>query len=116
MDDDERQQIALWRLAVLGPLMSARLNHGDIRAYLADAAGRLHRLPDGRETTLSARTIEAWHYAYQRGGFAALRPKDRSDQGQSRVIRSELADMLLRAKAEKPRRSIRRLIKMMVRA
>jgi putative transposase len=115
--DDERQlQIALWRLAVLGPLMSARLNHGDIRAYLVEASERMHRLPDGRETTLSARTIEAWHYAYQRGGFAALRPKDRSDQGQSRAIRPELADLLIRAKAEKPRRSIRRLIKMMVRA
>jgi putative transposase len=96
--------------------MSARLNHGDIRAYLVEASERMHRLPDGRETTLSARTIEAWHYAYQRGGFAALRPKDRSDQGQSRAIRPELADLLIRAKAEKPRRSIRRLIKMMVRA
>lgn len=116
MDNEKQLELALWRLAVLGPLMSARLNHGDIRAYLAQASERLHRLPDGRETTLSARTIEAWHYAYQRGGFSALRPKERSDQGQSRVIRTELADLLLRAKAEKPRRSIRRLIKMMVRA
>lgn len=116
MDDEKQLQVALFRLAVLGPLMSARLNHGDIQAYLAEASERLHRLPDGRERTLSARTIEAWHYAYQRGGFAALKPKGRSDQGQSRVIRPELADLLIRAKAEKPRRSIRRLIKMMLRA
>jgi transposase InsO family protein len=116
VDEEKQRQIALWRLAVLGPLMSSRLEHGDIRAHLTQAANRTHRLPDGRETILSARTIEAWHYAYQRGGFAALMPQDRSDQGQSRAVRKELADLLLRAKAEKPRRSIRRLIKMMVRA
>ena len=116
VDEEKQRKLALWRLAVLGPLMSARLEHGDIRVYLTEAAHRTHRLPDGRETLLSARTIEAWHYAYQRGGFAALLPKDRCDQGQSRAVSKELANLLLRAKAEKPRRSIRRLIKMMVRA
>lgn len=116
VEDEKQVEVALWRLAVLGPLMSARLNHGDIRAYLAEASERVHRLPDGRETRLSRRTIEAWHYAYQRGGFEALKPKERSDQGQSRVIRAELAELLLRAKAERPRRSIRPLIKMMERA
>lgn len=43
-------------------------------------------------------------------------PRDRSDKGKSRAVRPELAALLVRAKAEKPRRSIRRLIKLMVRA
>jgi putative transposase len=43
-------------------------------------------------------------------------PKDRSDKGKTRAVRPEVVDVLLRAKAEKPRRSIRRLIKMLVRA
>lgn len=116
MDDDERQRIALWRLAVLGPLMSARLEHGDVTAYLRQAAERLHRMPDGLEIRLSESTIEAWHYAYQGSGLAALMPKQRSDKGTTRAIRPEVAELLLRAKAEKPRRSIRRLIKMLVRA
>lgn len=101
---------------MLGPLMSARLEHGDVRAYLLEAASRTHRMPDGGEVQLSPRTIEDWLYAYRAGGFDALLPKDRKDKGQTRVVRPELADVLLRAKAEKPRRSIRRLIKMMVRA
>ena len=45
-----------------------------------------------------------------------MKPKDRSDKGTTRAIRVEVADLPLRAKAERPRRSIRRLIKMMVRA
>jgi transposase InsO family protein len=116
MDDDERQRLALWRLAVLGPLMSARLKHGDVSAYVRQAAERLHRMPDGLEIRLSESTIETWHYAYQHHGLTALMPKDRSDKGETRAIRPVVADLLLRAKAEKPRRSIRRLIKMMVRA
>ena len=32
MDDDDKRAIALWRLGVLGPLMSARLEHGLVRA------------------------------------------------------------------------------------
>lgn len=116
MDDDERHAIALWRLGVLGPLMSARLEHGDVAAHIRAAAERRHRMPSGREVSLSASTIEDWHYAYQHGGLAALKPKDRSDKGTTRAIRVEVADLLLRAKAERPRRSIRRLIKMMVRA
>jgi putative transposase len=116
VDDEVRQQIALWRLGVLGPLMSARLEHGDVRAYLREAAERLHRMPDGRERKLSERTIETWHYWYQHEGLGGLMPKDRSDKGCTRAVRPEVAELLLRAKAEKPRRSIRRLIKMLVRA
>ena len=44
MNDDTRKQIALWRLAVLGPLMSARLEHGDRRAYFEEAAGRFLKI------------------------------------------------------------------------
>ncbi len=116
MDDEERQRIALWKLAVLGPLMSARLEHGDIAEYLRESASRRHLMPDGEEVSLCESTIEAWHYAYQRDGLSALLPKSRSDKGATRAIRPEVADLILRAKAEQPRRSIRRLIKMMVRA
>lgn len=38
MKHDNKQAIALWRLGVLGPLTSARLEHGDRRHYMAEAA------------------------------------------------------------------------------
>jgi putative transposase len=116
MDDDDKKEIALWRLGVLGPLMSARLEHGDRRAYFVESAARTHQQPDGRLVRLSARTIEAWFYAYRLGGFESLMPKTRSDRHTTRAIRPEVADMLVRAKREKPRRSIRRIIRMLERA
>jgi len=113
---DDQQAIALWRLGVLGPLTSARLEHGDRRRYLDQAAARLHERPDGTRVQLSARTIEAWYDAYRQGGFHALFPHDRADRGRSRAIAPEVADQILRVKRERPRRSIRRIIRMLERA
>lgn len=116
MRHDDKQAIALWRLGVLGPLTSARLEHGDRRRYLDAAAARTHERPDGTRVQLSARTIEAWYAAYRRGGFPALFPQDRAARGRSRAIAAEVGEQILRVKRERPRRSIRRIIRMLERA
>jgi transposase InsO family protein len=116
MKHDDKQAIALWRLGVLGPLMSAQLEHGDRRRYFTEAAARTHERPDGTRVQLSERTIEAWYYAYRHGGFEALFPEDRKDRGRSRAIPAEVAELILRVKRERPRRSIRRIIRMLERA
>jgi transposase InsO family protein len=116
MKHDDKQAVALWRLGVLGPLTSARLEHGDRRRYFAEAASRTHERPDGTRVQISARTIEAWYYAWVRGGFRALFPEDREDRGKSRAICPEIAEHVLRAKRERPRRSIRRITRMLERA
>ena len=116
MNEEEKRSIALWRLGVLGPLVSARLEHGDRSQYFEEAAARTHELPDGRWVKVSARTIEAWYYAHRDQGFDGLLPKTRKDRGLTRVIRPEVAEVILRAKREKPRRSIRRIIRMLERA
>jgi len=116
MDHDDRRAVALWRVAVLGPLISARLEHGQRGELFGEAAARTHQRPDGRWVRLSARTIEAWYYTYRRGGLEALLPQRRHDRGTSRAIAPQLAELVVRAKREKPRRSIRRIIRMLERA
>ena len=116
MDETDRKRMALWRLSVLGPLISARLEHGDRRQLFVEAAARMHQQPDGRLVKLSARTVEAWYYAYLKGGFEALYPQARSDRGKSRALAPEVAERILCCKREKPRRSVRRIIRMLERA
>jgi len=116
MDHDDRRNVALFRLSVLGPLISARLEHGDRRDYFNQAAERVHQHPDGRLVQLSARTVEDWFYAFRRGGLAGLEPRVRSDHRTSRAIRPEVAELIVRLKQEKPRRSIRRIIRALERA
>jgi transposase InsO family protein len=116
MNDDRRRQIALFRLTVLGPLISARLEHGDRRAYFEEAARRTYEDPEGQCCRFSARGIEAWYYAWRHGGLEALEPATRSDAGCSRAIRPDIAELIVAAKRERPRRSIRRIIRLLVRA
>ena len=70
MDDETRQQVALWRLGVLGPLMSARLEHGDVRGYVREAATRVHRMPesDDSDSISSAATSRCLH-TYEHSNF-----------------------------------------------
>ena len=116
MDEKARQQLALFRISVLGPLVGARLEHGELVGLCREAAARTWELPSGEVVEVSARTIEDWHYAYQRGGFAALHPRRRSDADQPRAISDELGQLILRLKQEKPRRSVRRIIRVLERA
>jgi transposase InsO family protein len=109
---DRRTQWALWRFSVLGPLVSSRLEHGDRRALFRLAAQRTHVDPDGRAVKLSARTVEAWFYAWRRGGLDALKDEPRVDSGRSHM-RPEIQERLRVLKLEKRRRSIRRLIRIL---
>jgi len=115
MDEKTKQDIALLRVAILGVLLSGELDHGDIAAHCREAAQRRWEWPDGTLDQVEARTIENWLYAYRRGGFRALMPRDRKDLGVT-DIRPELADFVVRAKRERPRRSAVRIIKLLVRA
>ena len=112
---DYRTEMALVRMSVLGPLISARLEHGDRARLFEEAAQRTYVGPDGKPIRVTARTVEDWYYAFQRGGFDALKPQQRSDAGTSRVISEEVGKLLVDLKLENPRRSVRRIIRMLER-
>jgi transposase InsO family protein len=116
MNHERRRAIALWRYAVLGPLVSARLEYGDRREHFLHAAQRVYDHPDGRKTRVSARTIEDWYYAYLARGLEGLEPNTRKDAAQGRALSPELLDLLVRAKRTRPRRTVRQLIRILVRA
>ena len=51
--------------------------------------------PEGSGQPVAVRTLEDWWYAHQRGGFAALHPKARSDRGCSRKLSPELEQLVV---------------------
>jgi len=99
--------VALFRYSVLGPLVSrARLQRGELKATLRELAARDYDIPCSGNCRLGEKTIEAWYYAWRRGGIEALTPKPRSDRGQSKLP-AEVQAAILAAKRDNPRRSIR---------
>jgi len=95
MNEEQKTQVALWRLGVLGPLVSAHLERGDRRMLFQEAASRTYEDHEGCRITLSSRTVEAWYYRWVKGGFEALKPRDRSDLGMCRSIPNEIAELIL---------------------
>lgn len=111
----EIHPVALFRYSVLGPLLSrAQLARGELKATLRALAERHYAIPGSEHTRLSEKTIEAWYYAWQRGGIEALEPKARSDRGRSKIP-PEIQEAILAAKREHPRRSIDRLCRLLER-
>lgn len=115
MDEDDKLDIALFRHSVLGQLIGSRLEHGDVTELCREAAEISWQRTGGAVEKIPEATIRNWYYAYLADGLDGLKRKSRSDRGIS-DIRPEIADLILRAKREKPRRSLRRIIAMLVRA
>ena len=100
---------ALFRLSVLGPLVSReRLERGELQQIIRALAGREYAIPGTRRRHLGEKTIQAWYYAWRTQGIDGLTPKARIDRGQSKLPAPAQA-AILAAKRDNPRRSIRQI-------
>ena len=100
---------ALFRLSVLGPLVSReRLEHGELQQIIRDLATREYAIPGSRRRYLGEKTIQAWFYIWRKQGIAGLAPKSRVDRGQSKLS-PPTQEAILAAKRDNPRRSIRQI-------
>jgi putative transposase len=101
--------LALFRLLVLGPLVSRpRLARGELKAIIRELAARDYDIPGTGRSRIGEKTIEAWYYTWRRFGVEALAPKPRSDRGASKLA-PEVQAAILAAKLENPRRSINQI-------
>lgn len=100
---------ALFRLSVLGPLVSReRLERGELQQIIRDLARREYAIPGSQRRHLGEKTIEAWYYTWRKSGIEGLVPKSRIDRGQSKLS-SPIQEAILASKRENPRRSIRQI-------
>jgi transposase len=108
-DMKEFNTIALFRLSVLGPLVSReRLERGELQTIIRNLASKEYAIPGSDRRFLGEKTIEAWYYAWRAHGIDGLIPQQRTDRGVSKLP-ATVQEALLAAKQENPRRSIRQL-------
>ena len=104
---------ALFRLSVLGPLVSReRLERGELQQLIRELSAREYTIPASQRRHLGEKTIEAWYYAWRREGIAGLEPKTRADRGHSRIAPA-IQQAVLAAKRDNPRRSIRQILRLL---
>jgi transposase InsO family protein len=110
MDEKLREQIALFRYGVIADLVHRLPGERGLFPLLKEKAAREYEIPGSRRQHVAEETMRDWLAAYRRGGFEALHPKPRSDQGHSRAIPQSLADLLCSIKEDKPALSVSQVI------
>lgn len=104
MTNEQMEQIALHRYAVIAEALPARLTKAERGAVVRWIAGRFHTHPDGTGRCYSRATIDRWVRAWRAGGLDGLRPLSRSDAGTVRA-HPELAEIAATLRIEVPARS-----------
>ena len=104
---NEIDPMALFRLSVLGPLVSRpRLERGEQKALLRELAAKEYDIPASRRRHIAEKTLQEWLLKYRRQGLEGLTPRGRCDEGISKLS-AQVQERLLAAKRDNPRRSIR---------
>ena len=100
LDDSTREQMALFRYGLIADLAHRQEDEKGLYRLLQEKAEKDYVIPNSRRTRVAAETIRDWLQAFRRGGFAALRPQPRRDQGRARAIPQPVADLLCQIKEE----------------
>lgn len=105
--------LALFRLSVLGPLVSReRLARGELQQLIGELSQREYAIPHSKRRHVGAKTIQAWYYAWRSRGIDGLAPKARADRGASKIA-AALQEAILAAKRANPRRSVRQIVRLL---
>jgi len=110
-DDERREQIALFRYGVIADLIHLPRGKGSgLYDKLREKSERDWEIPFTRRRRLATETLRDWLTAYRKGGFDALKPKRRRDNGKTRAIPQDVADLLVQTKEEHRKLSVPLLI------
>lgn len=109
-----RQDVALFRYAVIAPLLSLEAGSSHARA-LRQQAARRWSIPGSTRTRVAANTIRDWIRIYHSHGFDGLLPRQRADASKTRRMDVEIPDVetieaLLAIKRADPGLSVRMVI------
>jgi len=116
MDQDKRQQTAVFRFQVIGDLVgNAELSPGEQERLIREKCNRKWHIPFSSKTRLTRSTILRWVKLYKESGgnLDALVNQERSDRGNSRAIDPETGLALIRLRKELPKATVARLVETM---
>lgn len=111
MDLTLKDQVAAFRYSLIAPVVCRQtpLAPGELKAYLEETSRQVFDIPGSTRGRVSIRTLERYLWLYRRGGYDALKPKDKKSRGSTRIP----ADILQKAIAlrqERPERSVEQII------
>jgi transposase InsO family protein len=114
MNDEQKQQVAIFRFGVISDFVSpTRLAWGERARLIKHKCERQWQIPFSSRTRLSPATIRSWIRAYEKSGqqIESLYPHSRSDRGQARAVDPETTLALIGLRKEMPQATVKGLIR-----
>jgi transposase InsO family protein len=111
LENSQKEQIAATRYALIAPIVSRQtpLLPGELKKWLEETASHHYDIPGSQRQQVSVRTLERYIEAYRKGGWEALKPKERSTKGGSRLSPAVI-EKAIQLRKERPQRSVEQLI------
>ena len=93
MNDKSKEKIALFRYAIISPLITGTYDGTDKQFY-DEAASKTYESINGEPISFHRHTFYRWYKAYKEAGFEGLKPKGRGDENQYRKIDDDLSNQI----------------------
>jgi transposase InsO family protein len=110
--NEARREVALFRYGVIADLTHLKPHYRGLYALLKEKSERDYTIPGSLRRRVATETIRGWLRAYRLGGFDALVPRARADQGNARAIAQPVGDLLCQLKDDDATLSVPALIKL----
>jgi putative transposase len=115
-DDEQGMMRALFRYAVIAPIVEADgLAYGQTGELIEALSAQSHFLPGKGPVVVKERTIYEWLRRYRQGGLDALLPRVRKDKGKGRVVDEQIVARAIELRKENPQRWTSTLLDIMQR-
>ena len=101
LDNEKREQIALKKLSLIGPVLNGQVDNQN--EYFIEVTSKAIDMPYYGMRNYSPKTLASWLSDYRRNGIDALKPGFRSDRGKSRKIDATLMEKIREKRMQKPR-------------
>lgn len=82
----KRSSKALWVLGLIRPILGLPKSSAERAAAIADVLARTHTRPDGKAVTVKKTQLYEWLKRYEGEHVEGLKPRQRADIGQRRVM------------------------------
>lgn len=113
MDLDNRTKRALFRFGVIAPLLSQSISKEEKKRIRKRILREKHQTEDGKERSISARTLSDWLKRHKEKGFEGLYDSDRGTYGRCRVIPESVLRAAAELRGQEPALSIAQILELL---
>jgi len=112
-ETDARLKVALFRYAVIAPLVCRKLEVDEAKLLKQKVLEQLFEHPTQGLRSVPDRTLRHWMAKYRKHGFQGLFDDFRSDKGKDKILSASVIERAKQLREEEPGRSVPTLIRIL---